>query len=453
MLNKAKSAWGGKTFITIAILLLSSGSSISQWTQTATPDGGGITDMVVLNDGIIIATTSSFNWPTGQQGGIRRSTNGGASWQNVVNVYNGRTLHVGSTGKIFASYWNYPSVNEGMYYSTNGGLNWVQSYVVGANDNVFSITSKNNDSTIFIGTRFGVWRKINNGAWQFVSNGIPANTFVYDLDVSYNGNYIAAGTSKGLYLSSNNGTNWSAVSGISQTDTIYTIEFAHYTTDAPGDILYAGTTDGELYQAMDDFILATLVETFFELISEIQVFDESGNNSFIGLSFLPFGADNLINPGFAYSTNRGVSWTQNNNGLPSSPRMSALTYQVQGSNIRYYAGLFENTNGGAKIYKMDFPIGIQQISSEVPNAFSLSQNYPNPFNPMTKIKFSVTKASNVSVTVFDVLGRHITTLVNEKLGAGTYETEWNANNMPGGVYFYKLETEDFSETKKMILIK
>jgi hypothetical protein len=99
------------------------------------------------------------------------------------------------------------------------------------------------------------------------------------------------------------------------------------------------------------------------------------------------------------------------------------------------------------------PIGISQISNEVPDKFSLSQNYPNPFNPMTKIKFSVTKASNVNITVFDMLGRHITTLVNEKLGAGSYETEWSAVNMPGGVYFYRIETDSYSETKKMILVK
>ena len=442
-----------KTLISIAILLFITCPLFSQWIQTATPDGGGITDIIVLNDGTVVVTTSSFNWPSGQQGGIRRSTNGGASWQNIVNVYNGRTLHLGSTGKIFASYWNYPSVNEGMYYSTNGGLNWVQSYVVGANDNVFSITSKNNDSTIFIGTRFGVWRKINNSAWQFVSNGIPANTIVYDLDINNSGNYIAAGTSKGLYVSSNNGANWSAVSGISQNDTIYTVEFTHYTTDAAGDELHVGSAQGTLYKTDESalFLAASVVYAFLGRVSDL----ENGGGGFARFAAIisGFGTDNLIDHGFATSTDRGITWTQYNNGLPSSPRMSAMNYQVQGGNIRYYAGLFENTNGGAKIYRMDFPIGIQQISSEVPNAFSLSQNYPNPFNPMTKIKFEIHKASNVNITVFDVLGRHITTLVNEKLGSGTYETDWNGNNLPGGVYFYRIETEDFSETKKMVLVK
>ena len=102
---------------------------------------------------------------------------------------------------------------------------------------------------------------------------------------------------------------------------------------------------------------------------------------------------------------------------------------------------------------MTTPIGINQISNEVPDGFSLSQNYPNPFNPVTRIKFNIAKESSVSITVFDVLGRHISTLVNEKLAAGSYETEWSAVNMPGGVYFYKIETDDFTETKKMMLVK
>ncbi len=451
MLNKVISACGGKTFITIAILLLFAGSSFSQWIPAATPDGGGITDICVLDDGRVIVTTSSYNWPNGQMGGIRLSTSSGASWQNVLNAYNARTLYLGASGKMFASGWLYPS-NEGLYVSTNSGQNWTQNYFGNANDNVFSIVSKDNDNTVFFGSRFGVWRSINGGGWQFLNNGIPLNTAVYDLDVSRSGNYIAAGTSKGLYVTSNNGANWIRVTGIPPLDSIYSARFINYESPYKEEILYAGTSDGGLYQAMDEFISATLVETFFGVISDIEGFADL-DNSFIGLVMRPSGADNLINPGFAYSTNRGVSWTQNNNGLPSSPIMSALTYQKQGSNIQYYAGLFENINGGAKVYKMNSPIGIQQISSEVPNAFSLSQNYPNPFNPMTKIKFNVVKASNINVTVFDVLGRHITTLVNEKLNAGTYETEWNANSMPGGVYFYRVEADDFTETKKMILVK
>ncbi len=108
-------------------------------------------------------------------------------------------------------------------------------------------------------------------------------------------------------------------------------------------------------------------------------------------------------------------------------------------------------------------IGIHQISTDVPRGFSLSQNYPNPFNPSTKIKFEIPLSKEVSatggrgvsvrLTVYDNLGRQVETLVNQQLSPGAYEVDWNAFEFPSGVYYYRLSTSDFSETKKLILIK
>ena len=107
--------------------------------------------------------------------------------------------------------------------------------------------------------------------------------------------------------------------------------------------------------------------------------------------------------------------------------------------------------------------GINKISNIIPEQFSLSQNYPNPFNPTTKIRFSLPNpseggAQNVRLIVYDALGREVQTLVNEQLSPGTYEVDFPAptgdgSNLPSGVYYYKLITEEYSQTKKMILIK
>jgi hypothetical protein len=88
-----------------------------------------------------------------------------------------------------------------------------------------------------------------------------------------------------------------------------------------------------------------------------------------------------------------------------------------------------------------------------PVEYVLEQNYPNPFNPVTKIKYSIPKHSFVTLQVFDMLGREIKTLVNENKTAGEYEINWNAEGYPSGVYFYKLITDEFTEQKKMVLIK
>ena len=91
--------------------------------------------------------------------------------------------------------------------------------------------------------------------------------------------------------------------------------------------------------------------------------------------------------------------------------------------------------------------------NSIQNNYSLTQNYPNPFNPVTKFRFDIPKSSNVSIKIFDVLGMEASTLVNEKLNAGVYETSWDASAFPSGIYFCKMISEDFTETIKMILIK
>jgi hypothetical protein len=90
---------------------------------------------------------------------------------------------------------------------------------------------------------------------------------------------------------------------------------------------------------------------------------------------------------------------------------------------------------------------------EIPGEFSLSQNYPNPFNPATKINFSIAKPSNVKLTVFNVLGQRVTTLVNQFMNAGAFTVDFDASHLASGVYIYKLEAGDFKVNKKMMLLK
>ncbi|MGC8653660.1 MAG: T9SS type A sorting domain-containing protein [Candidatus Kryptoniota bacterium] len=99
------------------------------------------------------------------------------------------------------------------------------------------------------------------------------------------------------------------------------------------------------------------------------------------------------------------------------------------------------------------PTGLRQVVELKPSQFRLMQNYPNPFNPSTKISFDVARHSHVKLIVYDVLGREIRVLVNEKKDPGRYEVDFNAGALPGGVYLYRLMTESFSEVKKLIVIR
>lgn len=98
-------------------------------------------------------------------------------------------------------------------------------------------------------------------------------------------------------------------------------------------------------------------------------------------------------------------------------------------------------------------IGINEEGGVVPNKFVLGQNYPNPFNPATKISFSLPQAGNVKMSVYDVLGNEIAVLVNEVKPAGNYSVTFEGTGLSSGIYFYKIESGDFSQTKKMLLVK
>lgn len=117
-----------------------------------------------------------------------------------------------------------------------------------------------------------------------------------------------------------------------------------------------------------------------------------------------------------------------------------------------------NVKGGLYYYENWDVFGIQQIGSEIPKEFSLYQNYPNPFNPVTKIKFDVkskgkSEKAKINLVIFDVLGKEVIELVNSELAPGTYEADFDASNLPSGIYFYKLSSGEFSESKRMILLK
>ncbi len=137
-----------------------------------------------------------------------------------------------------------------------------------------------------------------------------------------------------------------------------------------------------------------------------------------------------------------------------------LNYMITrngGTNNQNVCALRSVSDSALKYYFADFrtclPIGIEPISTEIPQKFELFQNYPNPFNPMTRLKFQMPKSGFTKLVVFDVTGKEISILVNENLKPGIYEIDWNAENIPSGVYFYSLITNEYTQTKKMVVLK
>jgi hypothetical protein len=152
--------------------------------------------------------------------------------------------------------------------------------------------------------------------------------------------------------------------------------------------------------------------------------------------------------------NYGIS---NSGGNYVADKLPAGSYTLTACRMGYAPITQNATITNSSITGMNFnfgdPIGVQQLSTEVPAGFSLGQNYPNPFNPSTTIKFDIPKSENVKITIYDITGRIVNILVNKELKAGSYSVNWDASMYASGVYFYRIETKDFTQTKKMLLIK
>jgi sugar lactone lactonase YvrE len=147
----------------------------------------------------------------------------------------------------------------------------------------------------------------------------------------------------------------------------------------------------------------------------------------------------------------GENWTvynTSNSGLPSNFVWAIVIDNAGNKWIGTYDGGLAVYSEGGVILDVK---GENRV--EIPTKFALYQNYPNPLNPATKIKYTVPEESFVKISIHDVLGKEIATLVNERKLAGSYELEFNASNLTSGVYFYTMKAGNFIETRKMVLIK
>jgi hypothetical protein len=156
--------------------------------------------------------------------------------------------------------------------------------------------------------------------------------------------------------------------------------------------------------------------------------------------------------GVYMSTDLGAEWRARNDGTPSI-FLYVQTFAFNPNTGMMFAGfdIYGGLVGGLYRSTQDnIPI---EEPEEIPTTYSLSQNYPNPFNPTTKIQYSLPEASNVKLSVYNIMGQEMMQLVNESQSAGKYIVDFNAQNLPSGVYFYRLQTGKFVDTKKMLLIK
>ncbi|MBK8552310.1 MAG: SBBP repeat-containing protein [Ignavibacteria bacterium] len=178
----------------------------------------------------------------------------------------------------------------------------------------------------------------------------------------------------------------------------------------------------------------------------------------LGNVYVTGGSDlSLNNEDYAtikYNSTGDSQWVAIYNG-PANSNDWASSIALDGIGNVYVTGssIGIGTSSDYATIKYSQSTGIVHVSSEVPEKFSLFQNFPNPFNPVTNLEFGISDLGFVSLKVYDILGKELATLVNEKLSPGKYKAEFDGSGLPNGVYFYRLTAGEFTETKRMMLIK
>ena len=434
-----------------------------EWQQTAsTPEGAGVTEIIIHpeNDNIFV-TTAAFNWPNGDDGGVRRSTDDGNTWENLYDAYSGRTITLGADGHLYASIWPYPSA-EGVYRSTDNGDTWQLLTTVPTGNNIFSITFSTSTSpaTIFAGTRQGVYRSSDNGInWAYSSSGIAPNSWVRDIEVDSSGIVVAA-TTNGQYSSDDNGDSWQlATGGGIENDTITKIIFDYPLVGEKDETrLISGTSNGKLYESFDQsmYLTASMVMIFgnVEVSGLVRNYLALENKKVHGISKWPEGTQP---GGFSLSNDNGVTWQKNNMGLPG-PQVpsSALSSATNDTNISYGLGLFQNMNGGAQVFRLNVSwssiLDVEDHLQSINSGLNL-RNFPNPFSKETVIHYRLANKSQTELKIYSATGQLISTFVDDEKSLGEHHVSFKAENLEAGIYYCKMECKGISVTTKMVLLR
>lgn len=407
--------------------------------------------------------------------GVWLSTNNGTSWSDAgggaLTTKALRGFVVGPNGTdLFAG-----EFSSGVWKSTNNGTSWVQTNTGLPANNIRALYVKG--SNIYAGINNapgGICLSTDNGAtWSVI--GLTGKTVQA---IYYIGDFLYAGTSgSGIWRSSDNGTTWTQPTG-----------YAPLTVNAfisdTVNFFCSGNSYGTIFQSTDqgsnwkqiDTGLVTTNGTYGPLAFHSgSLYLGTGANGVWRRSMLQLPVELVSFTGSVISNKVNLTWKTateiNNRGYNVERSKDSETWNIldfvsgnvnstsekvysytdaqplQGTS--YYRLTQIDLNGQAKSYQ-----AIEINNDIVPGGFQLLQNYPDPFNPSTKIQFQLPVTENIKLAVYDLTGREITVLMNERLNAGKHEVTFNASKYASGVYFYRLTAGSIViGTKRMILLK
>jgi len=398
------------------------------------------------------------------------SVDGGATWMGSVPAYGGdkgwmtidRTESPGE-GNIYCFSRNDVATTIVMTRSIDGG-NFFQPLV-----NVPQNPGRGTLAVGVDGELYAAGLSFNNNQFAFArcSNAPDSQAtpvFEYSTQINLGGQFSAyAGPNPGGLL----GQTIVACdnSGVSGDSTVYVLSSVDPLGSDPLDVNFIRSTDRGNTWSLPIRINDDSVTSAWQWFGTMSV-APNGRIDVIWLDTRDDPGTYLSSLYYSFSEDFGQTWSQNERlsdsfdphlGWPQQNKMGDYFDMISDNNgvSIAWAGTF---NGEEDVYYgriNQTPVAVQeqQENEQLPKSFLISQNYPNPFNPSTKIKYSILFTEFVNLTVFDLLGREVAVLVNEQKTIGNYEIEFNAGYLTGGIYFYKLNAGNYSETKKMLMIK
>lgn len=417
------------TILILFIIFQCNHFTVSQWMQQVSP----VTDQGMLDCDFINQNTG---WACGGGGVILKTTNGGVNW---VQQATGVSQILFGIEAIDANLLWCVGQSNTKLKSSNGGTNW--QLISGSGPSSFQKAFFLNANTGWMIKNHYILRTTNGGN-TFDSSYTTLNIIedIYFKDALTG---LLCGGDGVIMRSIDGGIVWNQISIPPPPGGSPSFQKFSFVGDYGWTVLSGFFSIKSVYRTTNFGMSWDVIGTVPYSSSE----ETSGSVFFSSLSTGYCGGSS----GHTFkTTNGGLDWYQQT--VPSHGYRNDFWFandSLGWSVGDYWQGgeqIFKTTNGGTFV-------SIVPISNSTPDAFKLCQNYPNPFNPITKIKFDIPKSESVKLAIYNILGKEMEILVNEELHTGEYEADWNASNYPGGVYYYKLITLGYSESKKMVLVK
>lgn len=376
-------------------------SNLESWTQM----NAGIPDSVGIICLSFVSKSTIFG--AGYNGAIYKTTDGGSSWNvvyynpSLTNFIDNITFFDAKDGFAWGDGLSDSSINA-CVETTDGGASWTNNnnFIIGLGypgDMCFTLPS----SAFLCGKNFisgtlyyGIWRSTDSGRnWSFSTVGTSSkDSLTYPFSVIFEDSLhgVVCRIDSTFWSTSDGGVTWRQIGSATPT-------WFDYATLVTG-------TNTAVFGGNGN---ATIAEV--DLASDsVAIFQDGTKN--ISFSYVDF---------------------------PTKSR----GYMADGFIRSFYSARLPNVTA------------IQQLTPREPENYSLSQNYPNPFNPSTTISYQLPRNAFVVLKVYDVLGREVETLVNERQSAGNHSVVFNASNLPSGVYFYRLQSGPYHNAKELLLLK